>query len=502
MRRLWAALCLIVVGLLAGCGPTHIALEEGEVAWGQVRERGDAALVVDLGTYERGAFTPDGSVSDVPLVAGVLVSDAGEQLEPGDVVAGDVVRVTQGADGPIEVMVLRSPEAIAAAQGEAKTVVDEDSTYVNARFASRLQDEATMRFEGGASLLVDCALSKAGDSTSAATSRLFGLNACALVGNSAEATFDGGSLETSGESASALFAYGTEAAATLNKTKVTTARDLSCGLVATAGASVGANGAQVMTSGEESPAIRALADGSLTIAGGELITNNYLSPVVYAGGAVDVAGAKVTAAHSEMAIVEGPYAVSFTDCSLAGDVDVAKGPHAAAGSLGLVLCQAGSRRAGTTALTIDGCTVSGNAGDLIYITNTTADVRLVRSSIQNADPDAALVRVCANDGNLGWGDAETSAARATVTLVGQAIEGTMVVDGPSSLAVHLEDGSTWEGALETSEGDGEVSVTVDVGCRWTLTADVRLTSLENEGIIDFAGHRITLADGTVLDGRS
>ena len=41
-------------------------------------------------------------------------------------------------------------------------------------------------------------------------------------------------------------------------------------------------------------------------------------------------------------------------------------------------------------------------------------------------------------------------------------------------------------------------VTVESGCTWTLTGDCTLTSLTNHGTIDFNGHTITLADGTVL----
>ena len=43
-------------------------------------------------------------------------------------------------------------------------------------------------------------------------------------------------------------------------------------------------------------------------------------------------------------------------------------------------------------------------------------------------------------------------------------------------------------------------VTVESGCTWTLTGDCTLTSLTNNGMINFNGYTITLADGTVLRG--
>ena len=41
-------------------------------------------------------------------------------------------------------------------------------------------------------------------------------------------------------------------------------------------------------------------------------------------------------------------------------------------------------------------------------------------------------------------------------------------------------------------------VVVESGCTWTLTGDCTVTSLTNNGTINFNGYTITLADGTVL----
>ena len=45
---------------------------------------------------------------------------------------------------------------------------------------------------------------------------------------------------------------------------------------------------------------------------------------------------------------------------------------------------------------------------------------------------------------------------------------------------------------------GQDSVTVEQGCTWMLTGDCALTSLENNGTINFGGYTIIQADGTVL----
>lgn len=49
----------------------------------------------------------------------------------------------------------------------------------------------------------------------------------------------------------------------------------------------------------------------------------------------------------------------------------------------------------------------------------------------------------------------------------------------------------------TAVSDNAV-VTVESGSTWNLTGNCTLTSLENNGTINFNGYTITLADGTVL----
>ena len=69
----------------------------------------------------------------------------------------------------------------------------------------------------------------------------------------------------------------------------------------------------------------------------------------------------------------------------------------------------------------------------------------------------------------------------------------------------LKNGSSFTGTINITDNedngtavDDNAVVTVEKGCTWTLTGDCTLTSLTNNGTINFNGHTITLADGTVL----
>ena len=78
-------------------------------------------------------------------------------------------------------------------------------------------------------------------------------------------------------------------------------------------------------------------------------------------------------------------------------------------------------------------------------------------------------------------------------------------DTISTLNMTLTNGSSFTGTVNiadnaqngTAVSDNAV-VTIGSGCTWTLTGSCTLTSLTNNGTINFNGYTITLADGTVL----
>ncbi|NLW79161.1 MAG: hypothetical protein GXY32_07105 [Ruminococcaceae bacterium] len=56
--------------------------------------------------------------------------------------------------------------------------------------------------------------------------------------------------------------------------------------------------------------------------------------------------------------------------------------------------------------------------------------------------------------------------------------------------------------IENAQGGAAVEnnavLTLDAGSTWTLTGNCSITSLENNGTINYGSYTITLADGTVL----
>ena len=149
----------------------------------------------------------------------------------------------------------------------------------------------------------------------------------------------------------------------------------------------------------------------------------------------------------------------------------------------------------------------GNSGDMFYITNTHCLLTLSGVNIVNNDADGALPRAGGNSASRGGGTAGSNGAQVEFAADGQTLAGDIIVDTISNLTMTMKNGSTFTGTInivDNAEGGTAVSdnavVTIESGCTWTLTGDCVITSLVNNGTIDFNGYTITLADGTVLQG--
>ena len=155
--------------------------------------------------------------------------------------------------------------------------------------------------------------------------------------------------------------------------------------------------------------------------------------------------------------------------------------------------------------TTGGGTLTSNNGDMIYVTNTNCILQLSGVEIINQDEDSYLLNVSGNSGSHGWGSAGSNGAQVTFTASAQTLEGDIAVDSISTLDMTLADGSDFTGTINITENEqaqtdisDNAAVTIDEGCTWTLTGDCTLTSLTNNGTINYNGYTITLADGTVL----
>ena len=98
-------------------------------------------------------------------------------------------------------------------------------------------------------------------------------------------------------------------------------------------------------------------------------------------------------------------------------------------------------------------------------------------------------------------------AEVEFTADAQTLMGDIIVDSISTLDLTLKNGSVFTGTVNitpNAEGGTAVAdsamVTVGEGCVWNPTGNCTVTSLTNNGTINFGGYTVTLANGTVLRG--
>ncbi len=103
------------------------------------------------------------------------------------------------------------------------------------------------------------------------------------------------------------------------------------------------------------------------------------------------------------------------------------------------------------------------------------------------------------------GSAGSNGAQVEFTADGQDINGDIIVDSIYTLDMTLTNGSCFTGRISIAANltgsapvENNAVITIGEGCTWKLTGDCTITSLTNNGTIDFNGYTITLADGSVL----
>ena len=448
---------------------------------------------------ESASGTSDGSLADLAVDAIVRVV-FGENETVASVTVLNLqaaMDVPGGFDGDAE------PD-----NGDAATTIAEDGSYTGGTYTSTGDDENALRIDGATVRLDGVIIDKSGGASSSTEGGdFYGANAGLLALNGAQATLENITVFTSAQNGNGVFSYGQGTQVTIRNSAITTLNDNSGGLQTTGGGATLAEDCTVETSGNSSAAIRSdRGGGTVDVDGGTYTTNGAGSPAVYSTAEISVANATLTANNSEAIVVEGRNSVELTDCAVSGNMTGAYMGDGSENIHNVMLYQStsGDAAVGLSSFTTTGGSLTANAGDMFYITNTEAEITLTGVSLTNA-ADGALLRVEGNSASRGWGAAGQNGAQAVFNANSQLLAGDVIVDSISTLDFNLSGGSTFNGTIkivENAQGgtavDGNANVVIGEGCTWSLTGDCTVSTLENNGEIIFNGFTITLADGTVV----
>lgn len=363
-------------------------------------------------------------------------------------------------------------------------------------------DNATVTLDG---IIVD---KSAGATSSTENGDFYGVNAALLATNGATVTIKNATVTSSAQNGNGVFSYGSGTTVNISDSTITTTADNSGGIQTTGGGTTNASNLTVDTSGNYSAAIRSdRGGGTVNVDGGSYTSNGYNSPAVYSTAAITIKDAALTANNSEALVIEGQNSIDLEDCTVSGNMSDTKGTSSDENVHNVMIYQSmsGDADVGTSSFSMTGGNLTSNNGDMFYITNTDCTLSLSGVDIVNKDSDAYLMNITGNSASHGWGTAGANGAQVTFTTDDQTLEGDIRVDSISTLNMTLSGNSTFTGTInidENEEGGEAVSdnavVTIEEGSTWTLTGDCTITSLTNNGTINFNGYTITLADGTVL----
>ncbi len=483
--------------------------------------------------------TPDGrsSSSDTPaekyFTAGeetctVDFSDASivkdsEPITVSDVAVGDIVRVAFDDNGIVKTVIVLSlvNEGLGSAegngvggssqvvQGSSANTIDTDGAYTDMVYSSSGDDENALRIDGTTVALQHITVQKAsGASSNTENGDFYGVNAALLATNGATVSIEDAEITSSAQNGNGVFSYGSGTTVNISDSTITTTADNSGGIQTTGGGTTNAENLTIQTAGNSSAAIRSdRGGGTVQVTGGSYTTTGFNSPAVYSTASITVSDAVLTAVNSEALVIEGKNSITLTDCTVNGTMSDTQGASSDENVHTVMIYQSmsGDAEVGTSAFSMTGGSLTGNSGDLFYVTNTHCRMLLSGADLIQLDPDGYLLRVSGNSGSRGWGSAGSNGAQVEFTADGQALTGDIAVDRISALTMTLKNGSVFTGTvniLENAQGgtavDCNAAIVIESGCTWNLTGDCTVSTLTADGTINYNGYTITLADGTVL----
>ena len=449
------------------------------------------------------------------------ITENGETVALSDLSEGDVVTVTVGSGTAVttaEIVSIGGGQggsgggfggSSEVTQGDSANTISEDGTYSGTAYTSTGDDENALRVDGAAVTLDGITVDKsAGATSNTENGDFYGVNAALLATNGATVTIKNATVTSSAQNGNGVFSYGSGTTVNISDSTITTTADNSGGIQTTGGGTTNASNLTVNTSGNSSAAIRSdRGGGTVNVSGGSYTSNGYNSPAVYSTADITVENATLTANNSEALVIEGKNSITLENCTVTGNMSDTKGTSSDENVHNVMIYQSmsGDADVGTSTFSMTGGSLTAKNGDMIYVTNTHCVLTLSGVTLKNEDSDGALLRVVGNSASHGWGTAGSNGAQVEFTADGQVLTGDIVVDTISTLTMTLKNGSSFTGTVnivENAQGGTAVSnnavVTVESGCTWTLTGNCTLTSLTNNGTINFNGYTITLADGTVL----
>ena len=327
----------------------------------------------------------------------------------------------------------------------------------------------------------------------------YGTNAAVFATEKATLDLDDVSVTTNGAHANAVFSYGEGTTVNVRKSTIETTGNCSGGIMVTGGGTLNAEDLTVHTTGNSSATIRSDRGGGIqNVTGGSYLTEGVGSPAIYSTAEVHVKSATLESKASQGVVVEGKNSAELVDCTLTASNTKKNGDKSSWYQAVMIYqSMSGDAAQGEAGFTVQGGSITNENGDLFFVNNTVATIKLTNAKLTNNDANGVLLRAAA----AGWGKEGSNGGHVTLTAAKQELAGTIVVDSVSSVNLYLTDGSTFRGAINPEGASGQEYVEVADGCTWELAADSFVTSLTcGADAIALNGHTLMVGESAYVAG--
>lgn len=368
------------------------------------------------------------------------------------------------------------------------TVVTENKSIAHELMSNTTSDQNAFIGKNKAIVNIENSVfDKTGNTTSDDNSNFHGQNAVVLGIDGSKINIKGSNITSNSNGSNAVFANGEGSVITVENTNIHTKRNSSRGLDATYKGTVNGKHLTITTEGAHSATLATdRGEGTITAEAAKLTTSGEGSPIIYSTGNITADYITGEAKNSEIGVVEGKNSITLTNSTITGYKDN-----------GFMLYQSfsGDAESGIARLKAENNALTSHAtGAFIYVNNTTAEVDLTGNTISTPNT-TTLVKAAADSR---WGKTGENGGHLTLHASNQSLNGNIVADAISTIALDMTNGSNLIGAVNTNNTAKEVTLKLSKDSTWTLTGDSHIKSLTNEDTtgsnIHLNGYKLVVAD--------
>lgn len=368
------------------------------------------------------------------------------------------------------------------------TVVTENKSIAHELMSNTTSDQNAFIGKNKAIVNIENSVfDKTGNTTSNDNSNFHGQNAVILGINGSQINIKGSNITSNSNGSNAVFATGEGSVITVENTNIHTKSDSSRGLDATYKGTVNGKHLTITTEGAHSATLATdRGEGTITAEAAKLTTSGEGSPIIYSTGNITADYITGEAKNSEIGVVEGKNSITLTNSNVTGYKDN-----------GFMLYQSfsGDAESGIARLKAENNSLTSHStGAFIYVNNTTAEVDLTGNAISTPNT-TTLVKAAADSR---WGKTGENGGHLTLHASNQSLNGNIVADAISTIALDMTNGSNLVGAVNTNNTAKEVTVKLSKDSTWTLTGDSYVKSLTNEDTtgsnIHLNGYKLVVAN--------